>query len=39
MFSMELLNIPNIRRQTLAQTREVVFLKVDFWVGSVALVK
>lgn len=36
---MELLNIPNIRRQTLAQTWEVVFLKVDFWVGSVALVK
>lgn len=36
---MELLNIPNIRRQMLAQTLEVVFLKVDFWVGSVVLVK
>lgn len=36
---MELLNISNIRKQMLAQTLEVVFLKVDFWVRSVALVK
>ena len=36
---MELLKFPNIGRQMLAWTPAVVFLRLDFWVGSSDLVK